>query len=181
MVPEIDDEIIEQIQEAETPYEVLGLAQNCTKREIRIAYLNISKKVHPDHCKHPDATDCMQRVNAAYNLLKDDEKRKRYDDGDDHVWMYKEEKIDLPQFFEYIIPSVRSFEDDISPEEVLNTLFQNVNDVKKSYENRKFFTGKAPKTKKKEKSEGFVKEHILQTICYLIPLGLSYFLLSRFF
>lgn len=61
-------------------YEVLGLQKGATAEEIKRGYRKLAKKYHPD--LNPDnkqAEDMMKEVNAAYEILSDDEKKSRYD------------------------------------------------------------------------------------------------------
>ena len=65
------------------PYEVLGVAKTATPEEIRKAYRQLAKKLHPDlnpGDKH--AEDRFKEVSAANDLLSDPEKRRRYDAGE---------------------------------------------------------------------------------------------------
>ena len=61
-------------------YEVLGLAKNASKEDIRKAYRKLAMKYHPD--RNPDskeAEDKFKEVKEAYEILYDDEKRSAYD------------------------------------------------------------------------------------------------------
>ncbi|MBR4678949.1 MAG: DnaJ domain-containing protein [Bacteroidales bacterium] len=60
-------------------YKILGIEQNATTEEIRKAYKTASMKYHPDRNPNTDTTLMMQDINEAYAILKDDEKRCRYD------------------------------------------------------------------------------------------------------
>lgn len=66
-------------------YETLGLTSDATLDDIKKAYRKLSLKYHPDKCKE---TDCEQKfitISQAYNILKDQDKRARYDRlGDDY-------------------------------------------------------------------------------------------------
>jgi ribosomal protein L22 len=59
-------------------YEVLHVSQDVSCEEIKAAYRRESIKWHPDKNPNVDTTLQMQRVNEAYAILKDSEKRQRY-------------------------------------------------------------------------------------------------------
>jgi curved DNA-binding protein CbpA len=58
-------------------YSVLGVGRNATAKEIRAAYLELSRALHPDHT--PRGTALQQAVNEAYDTLKDPATRSFYD------------------------------------------------------------------------------------------------------
>lgn len=60
-------------------YEVLQVSQGASYEEIKVAYRRESIKWHPDKNPYVDTTLQMQRINEAYAILKDPEKRQRYD------------------------------------------------------------------------------------------------------
>ncbi|CAI4567065.1 ASN_collapsed_G0029520.mRNA.1.CDS.1 [Saccharomyces cerevisiae] len=66
-------------------YKILGVSPSATSKEIRKAYLNLTKKYHPDKIKanHNDKQESihenMSQINEAYETLSDDDKRKEYD------------------------------------------------------------------------------------------------------
>jgi DnaJ-class molecular chaperone len=65
------------------PYEVLGVARDATAEQIKSAHRALAKKLHPDlHPNDKDALGKFQEVQAAYDLVSDAEKRKRYDAGE---------------------------------------------------------------------------------------------------
>lgn len=66
-----------------TPYEVLGVAKTAPDAEIKKAYRKLAKELHPDLTGGDAAkADRFKAVSAAYDLLRDTEKRRRYDAGE---------------------------------------------------------------------------------------------------
>lgn len=61
------------------PYEVLGVARSATPEDIKKAYRKLVRQFHPDINKEPGVEDKFKNINAAYEILSDDEKRQRFD------------------------------------------------------------------------------------------------------
>lgn len=82
-----------------TLYDILNLKPGCTKKEIRNSFIKLSKLVfiwnnnenkldvtiyfvfknHPDVCG-PSSNDRFIRINEAYTILMDDDKKNLYDE-----------------------------------------------------------------------------------------------------
>lgn len=70
----------------ETHYEVLGVAIDASPAEVRAAYVALARTHHPD--QHASATAAerdanereMQRINTAWQVLGDADRRRRYDE-----------------------------------------------------------------------------------------------------
>ncbi|XP_030439580.1 chaperone protein dnaJ GFA2, mitochondrial [Syzygium oleosum] len=61
-------------------YEILGVNKDAGPSEIKKAYYGLAKKLHPDTNKSdPEAEKKFQEVSKAYEVLKDEEKRRVYD------------------------------------------------------------------------------------------------------
>lgn len=59
-------------------YEILGVNPTASQDDIKRAYRNLARKYHPDANASPDATDRFKEIQAAYEVLSDDEKRDQY-------------------------------------------------------------------------------------------------------
>src|SRR4029077_11932518 len=68
---------------ADDPYSVLGVAKSASAGDITKAYRKLAKKLHPDlNPGDKAAEEKFKEVTAAYDLLGDAEKRKRFDAGE---------------------------------------------------------------------------------------------------
>ena len=61
-------------------YGILGVARDASQAEIKKAYRHLVHEFHPDSNKdNPEAEEKFKKINAAYSVLSDPEKRARYD------------------------------------------------------------------------------------------------------
>jgi molecular chaperone DnaJ len=60
-------------------YEVLGVNRSANPDEIKSAFRQLARKLHPDVNKEPDAEERFKEINEAYAVLSDPEKRAAYD------------------------------------------------------------------------------------------------------
>src|SRR5438552_2976744 len=60
-------------------YDVLGVPRDASAEDIRRAYRKLARQHHPDVNKDPGAEDRFKEVAEAYEVLRDPEKRERYD------------------------------------------------------------------------------------------------------
>jgi DnaJ-class molecular chaperone len=65
------------------PYSVLGVSKSASAADIKSAYRKLAKKLHPDANKSdPKAASRFSELNAAYEIVGDDDKRKAFDRGE---------------------------------------------------------------------------------------------------
>jgi DnaJ-class molecular chaperone len=65
------------------PYEVLGVDRKASAGDIKSAFRKLAKKLHPDANKNdPKAAARFAELNAAHELLGDEDKRKAFDRGE---------------------------------------------------------------------------------------------------
>jgi DnaJ-class molecular chaperone len=65
------------------PYRELGVSRNASADDIRKAFRKLAKKHHPDANQgNKQAEETFKRLSAAFDLLGDPEKRRRYDAGE---------------------------------------------------------------------------------------------------
>ena len=62
------------------PYEALGVSEDATQEQIKKAYRDSSKALHPDkNPNNPEAEKMFKVVNEAYQILSDPERKHKYD------------------------------------------------------------------------------------------------------
>jgi DnaJ-class molecular chaperone len=65
------------------PYELLGVKKDATQKEIQSAFRKLAKKLHPDlNPGDKKAEDQFKEISAAYEIVGDEDKRKRFDKGE---------------------------------------------------------------------------------------------------
>jgi molecular chaperone DnaJ len=62
-------------------YKVLGVDKKASQDDIKKAYRKLARKYHPDTNKDPGAEERFKEISEAYDVLGDEDKRKRYDRG----------------------------------------------------------------------------------------------------
>jgi DnaJ-class molecular chaperone len=68
------------VKVAKDYYKVLGVGKGADEKEIKAAYRKLARKYHPDvNPNDPKAEAKFKEVSEAYEVLRDPEKRKKYD------------------------------------------------------------------------------------------------------
>jgi molecular chaperone DnaJ len=72
-------------------YQILGVSRNASEKEIKQAYRRLARKHHPDLNPGDKSAEArFKEMNAAYEVLSNPEKRKKYDQFGDQ-WEYAEQ------------------------------------------------------------------------------------------
>jgi DnaJ-class molecular chaperone len=72
-------------------YQILGVSRNASEKEIKQAYRHLARKLHPDLNPGDKLAEArFKEINAAYEVLSNPEKRKKYDQFGDQ-WEYAEQ------------------------------------------------------------------------------------------
>ncbi len=72
-------------------YEVLGVPRSAPEKDVRSAYRKLARKYHPDVTPNDKAAEArFKEVTAAFEILSDGDKRKKYDKYGDR-WEYADQ------------------------------------------------------------------------------------------
>jgi len=72
-------------------YQILGVNRNASNKEIKQAYRRLARKYHPDINPNDKSAEAkFKEINAAYEVLSNPEKRKKYDQFGDQ-WEYADQ------------------------------------------------------------------------------------------
>ena len=67
-------------------YDTLEVSPNASSEEIKKSYRRLARKYHPDINKEKEAEEKFKEINAAYEILSDEKKRKQYDQFGDSMF-----------------------------------------------------------------------------------------------
>ncbi|GAA9734361.1 DnaJ family protein [Helicobacter pylori] len=67
-------------------YQTLDVSESANQDEIKKSYRRLARKYHPDLNKTKEAEEKFKEINAAYEILSDEEKRRQYDQFGDNMF-----------------------------------------------------------------------------------------------
>jgi curved DNA-binding protein CbpA len=74
-----EEEECQKILKLNDYYEILGIEKSADENQIKRAYRKLAIKFHPDKNKSKSAEEAFKKVNQAFSVLSNKEKRKHYD------------------------------------------------------------------------------------------------------
>ena len=111
-------------------YDILEVEKDATNDDIIKAYKRLAKKYHPDKNKE-DTNEIFKEINMAYEILKDNEKRKKYD------LMSLSQQIELYDTFKHVFSYLTN--DEMGTyDKLVNFFFDNENDLKSDFDQLDF-------------------------------------------
>ncbi len=114
------------------PYNVLGISQASTKDQIRKAYLKLVLKYHPDKCKEDDSEEKIRSIHMAYELLKNDEYKQKYDSLNSSF----DKNEYYTEFKKYITSKYPNFKNLF--DNIIRVFYENENVLKEDFNNFDF-------------------------------------------
>ena len=72
-------ELVRRIQRTNDYYELFGVSRGASDAELKKAYRKLALQLHPDKNTAPGAEDAFKKVNKAWDILSDGNKRATYD------------------------------------------------------------------------------------------------------
>jgi curved DNA-binding protein CbpA len=113
-------------------YEILGLGPDATPAQIKAAYRREAKACHPDA---GGTTEAFQNVERAYRILKDPEKRARYDETGQSDDRPDNDEADALSVLASMVEHALS-KDDLKHHDLIGDMRKQLNaDIKKANEN----------------------------------------------
>lgn len=134
-----------------TLYEILEVSEKASDEVIEKAYKTLAKKYHPDLQQTPEdkknAEQKMQKINEAYETLKDENKRIEYDrklqiekDKETEYYHYNNMQQNIKQ------QSVNNYNEEKTPK---TNYYQNIDNYKSPAEWQQILSNLSPKEREK--------------------------------
>ncbi|KTD05402.1 DnaJ C-terminal domain-containing protein [Fluoribacter gormanii] len=60
-------------------YKIMGISEDASEKDIKMAYRKLARKYHPDISKEPNAEEHFKEMGEAYEVLRDPVKKAEYD------------------------------------------------------------------------------------------------------
>ncbi|WP_454781248.1 DnaJ C-terminal domain-containing protein [Legionella sp. WA2022007384] len=60
-------------------YKIMGVSEDASEKDIKMAYRKLARKYHPDISKEPNAEEHFKEMGEAYEVLRDPVKKAEYD------------------------------------------------------------------------------------------------------
>lgn len=60
-------------------YKIMGVSEDASEKDIKMAYRKLARKYHPDISKEPNAEEQFKEMGEAYEVLRDPVKKAEYD------------------------------------------------------------------------------------------------------
>ena len=150
-----------------SPYEILGVNPDASMSDIKSAYRSLSKDYHPDRNKDdPEASRKLQDVQEAYAILKDPERRKRYDETGSASDAHRTTEAEIEQTIIHLFSSVLNGGEDVIsvnfPVVMTQMLKTSRRQIKANIKNLKERLFKTVMVRKRVKKKGDGKNVILE-------------------